>query len=97
MAEMILTEQEIVNAICLYVSEKKQLAPQDVEVELVFDDDYGYSADVYVKGRKQVLVESNMIEAVRNWLASEMNIDPYAASLQFALDEAEGMQIRCQT
>ncbi|KHF36409.1 hypothetical protein CM49_01393 [Paenibacillus sp. P1XP2] len=60
---LVLTMDEIVNAICLHIAERKQIRPQDVQVELFWDEDTGYSAEVWAEGRIQYLVESNMIEA----------------------------------
>nr|WP_290443631.1 YxcD family protein [Sporolactobacillus kofuensis] len=87
---MTISEQEIVNALCLHLANKKGMEPQDIQVELMFDDDYGFSAEAYVGERKQILVESNMIEALRYWLEIEMNQDPYG-SLRLELDEEQGI------
>ncbi|TGA96174.1 DUF2653 family protein [Sporolactobacillus shoreae] len=91
MEEVIISEQEIVNAICLFISDKKQISTDHVKTELIFDDDYGFSAEVYVDERKQVLIESNIIEAIRFWIEREMQKDPYSASLQLQLDPQEGI------
>jgi hypothetical protein len=64
--------------------------PEDVEVELMFDDDYGFSAEVYVDSRKQVLTHGNLIEALRLWLEEFLNRDPYAG-IQLVLDDDEGI------
>ena len=40
-----ISEQDIINAMCLYIAEKKQVQPQEVEIELMYDDDYGFSAE----------------------------------------------------
>ncbi|RYL94793.1 DUF2653 family protein [Sporolactobacillus sp. THM7-4] len=97
MEEIIIPEQEIVNAICLFLSDRKDVSPENVEVELMYDDDYGFSAEAYVNGRKQILVESNIIEAVRYWLDTEMNVDPFAASLRLSLDDEQGIVIHYQS
>ncbi|GGL65526.1 YxcD family protein [Sporolactobacillus putidus] len=93
MEEIMIPEQDIVNAICLFLANKKGIAPEDVQVELMYDDDYGFSAEAYVQGRKQVLVESNMIEAVRFWLDTEMQRDPFGASLRLLLDDEQGIVV----
>lgn len=41
---------------------KKQVQPQEVEIELMYDDDYGFSAESYVHDRKQVHITLNIIE-----------------------------------
>lgn len=90
MAELVLAEQDIINATCIYIARKRQVKPEDVEVELMFDDDYGFSAEVFVNDRKQVLTHGNLIEALRLWLEEFLNRDPYAG-IQLVLDDDEGI------
>lgn len=84
---LVLTMDEIVNAICLHIAERKQIRPQDVQVELFWDEDTGYSAEVWAEGRSQYLVESNMIEAIMRYLYSEYNIRAYREQISLDLDE----------
>lgn len=85
-----ISEQDIINAICVYISRKKQIKPEEVEVELMYDDATGFSAESFVAGRKQVLVTANMIEALRLWLDEFLHKDPLAG-IQLELDEEEGI------
>ena len=89
MARLVISEQDIINAVCIYVSQKKQVKPEDVEVELMFDDDYGFSAETYVDGRKQILIMANLIEALRVWL--EYKNDNPNAGIKLVVDDAEGI------
>jgi hypothetical protein len=59
-------------------------------VELMYDDDYGFSAEAYVNDRKQVLITANIIEALRLWLDEFLNEDPYAG-IELVLDDEEGI------
>lgn len=86
-----LSEQDIVNAICLYIADKKQVNPGEVEVELMWDEDYGFSAEIFVMQRQQVLIEANMIEAIRFWLHDQMRLDPFGAALELVLSDEEGI------
>ncbi|SFF93438.1 YxcD family protein [Sporolactobacillus nakayamae] len=95
METMTISEQDIVNALCLHLANKKDLDPQKVQIELFYDDDYGYSAEAYIGDRKQILVEANIIEALRYWLETEMNKDPYG-SLRFELNEDAGITAHYQ-
>ncbi|KAB2328592.1 DUF2653 family protein [Cytobacillus depressus] len=90
MERLTIFEQDIINAICVYISRKKQVRPEEVEVELMYDDDYGFSAEAFVDGRKQVLITANIIEALRLWLDEFLNRDPYAG-IQLVLDDEEGI------
>ncbi len=35
MEKLIISEQDIINALCIYISRKKQVKPEEVEVELM--------------------------------------------------------------
>ncbi len=90
MGKITILEQDVINALCVYISRKKQIKPEEVEIELMYDDDYGFSAEAYWHDRKQVLVTVNIIEALRLWLEEFLNRDPYAA-IELVLDDDEGI------
>jgi Protein of unknown function (DUF2653) len=90
METLIISEQDIINAVCIYIAEKRQITPHEVEVELMYDDDYGFSAEVYVAGRKQVLITQNLIEALRGWLDQVLHMNPYSG-IELVLDDEEGI------
>lgn len=91
MEKIIITEDELVNAICLLVADKKEVKPEEVEVELMWDEEYGFSAEVHLNGRMQVYIEANLIEAIRFYLQNYMGRDPYAAGIELVLDEEQGI------
>ena len=93
MEKLILSEQDIINAICVYTARKKQVEPDEVEVELMYDDDTGFSAEAFSGGRKQVLVTGNIIEALRLWLDEFLNEDPFAG-IKLELDDEAGIIAR---
>lgn len=79
---MVLSMDEIVNAICIHMAERKGVRPTDVNVELSWEEDTGYSAEVWIQGRSQYLVESNMIEAILRYLHSEYDIRAYRENVR---------------
>jgi len=91
MEKITLNEQVLTNAICLHVASKKQIQPQEVEVELMWDEEYGFSAEVYALGRKQVFIEINLIEAIRYYLETQLQRNPYSAGIELVLDDEEGI------
>lgn len=91
MGKIIMYEQDIVNALCIYFAEKKNVAPNDVEIELMYDDDNGFSAESHALGKLEILTTFNMIEAIRYWLETEKAVDPFAARIELVLDENEGI------
>ncbi|MFC3746248.1 YxcD family protein [Paenibacillus sp. GCM10012306] len=84
---MNLTMDEIINAICLHMAERKAVQPTDVQVELSWDEDTGFSAEVWVQDRSQFLVESNMIEAILRYVHNEYDVRAYREDVQLELDE----------
>ncbi|CAM2788239.1 YxcD family protein [Paenibacillus sediminis] len=84
---MILSMDEIVNAICLHMAERKDVQPTDVLVELSWDEDTGYTAEVTINGRSQYLIEANMIEAIMRYLYTEYGIRAYREQVTLDLDE----------
>ncbi|PEA87965.1 YxcD family protein [Bacillus thuringiensis] len=86
-----ISEQELINALCVYIAEKRHVGPEEVLVELMYDDDYGFSAEVEVNGRQQILIQANLIEALRLLLDREYNVNSFAARLQLELDDEEGI------
>ena len=67
---MVLSMDEIVNAVCLHQAERRGVKPTDVSLELSWDEDTGYTAEVWVGGRTQYLIEANLIEAILRYLYS---------------------------
>ncbi|MEM5635653.1 YxcD family protein [Bacillus toyonensis] len=86
-----ISEQELINALCVYIAGKRQVGPEEVLVELMYDDEYGFSAEVEVNGRQQILIQANLIEALRLLLDREYNVNSFAARLQLELDDEEGI------
>ncbi|WP_410514972.1 YxcD family protein [Paenibacillus sp. BR2-3] len=87
MSTTILSMDEIINAICLHMAERKNVQPTDVLVELSWEEETGYTAEVWIQGRNQYLVESNMIEAILRYVYSEYGIRAYREQVKLELDE----------
>lgn len=75
------------NAICLHIAERKQIQPEQVLVQLMWDEDLGYSAEVTAEGRSQYLVEANMKEAVERYLWTEYDRRVYRSQIVFAIED----------
>lgn len=91
MAKLIMYEQDIVNAICLDQARQHNVLPEDIEVELAYDDDDGFSAEVEFRIQKRVLSSFDMIQAIRFYIEEELKKDPYAAGVNLLLDREEGI------
>ena len=91
METIIVSEDNLINALCVYYARQINVMPENVEIELNFDDDEGYFAEAYYNGRKDIYRVANMLAAIRIFLQEEMNIDPYAASIHLEIDDEQGM------
>ncbi|MFH5184647.1 YxcD family protein [Paenibacillus sp. TAB 01] len=84
---MRLTEQDIINAICLHMAERKQLQPTQIEVEMMWDEDYGFSAEVHAEGRSQIIIAANILEAVERYLLTQMNVRVFRDQIHLKLED----------
>ena len=91
MAKLTMYEQDIVNAICLEQARQHNILPEDIEVELAYNDDDGFSAEVDSRILKRVLHSFDIIKAIRFYIEEELKEDPYAAGIKLLLDREEGI------
>lgn len=84
---MRLTMDEIINAVCLHLAERHEVQPTSVEVELLYDEDQGFSAEVWVQGRNRFLIEANLKEAITRYVETEYNERIYPSQIALELDE----------
>ncbi|KYD08462.1 MULTISPECIES: DUF2653 family protein [Heyndrickxia] len=84
-------EQDIINAICIYIADKYYIQPEEVSVELIYDDETGFSAEIEMNDRIQQLSELNLIEALRHWLGTEHGLDSMSVALELELNDDEGI------
>lgn len=84
---MRLSMDEIVNAICLHMAERKELRPNDIEVELSWDEELGFTAEVWVQGRSQYLVEANMLEAIERYMFTQYNQRVFRSQIQLVVED----------
>lgn len=80
-------QQDIVNAICIHMAERKQVKPEDVQVELLWDENLGYSAEVTIHGRSQYLVEATLIEAILQYVWSYYNVRAFKDQVTFDVED----------
>lgn len=91
MEQQIIYEQDVVNAVCVLIAKESRAMPDDVEVELAYDDDTGFSADAVLNGKMHHLDTSRLVEALRLWIEQYLDQDPMAAGIQLKLDDEEGI------
>ena len=84
---MTLDEQEITNAICLHFAQRKQVKPEEVDVQLMWDEELGFSAEIWVGGRSQYLVEANLLEAIERYVLDRYDLRVFRNQIQLTLED----------
>jgi len=78
---------EIINAVCLHMAERKSISPNDVEVQLAYDEEYGFNAEVWIHGRSQYLVEANLLEAIEQYMFKQYDLRVFRSQITLDADE----------
>ncbi|MBB6669134.1 DUF2653 family protein [Cohnella nanjingensis] len=84
---MRITMDEIVNAVCAHMAERQEVPVTAVEVELNWDEDQGYTAEVWVQGRSRYLVEANLKESIMRYMLAEYDQRVYPSQITLMLDD----------
>lgn len=78
---------EIINAVCLNMADRRGVQPNEVEVQLSWDEEYGYTAEVWVKGRSQYILQSNILEALEQYFFTEYKLRVFRQNITLGIDE----------
>ena len=78
---------EIINAICLNMADRRGVSPTDVEVQLSWEEEYGFTAEVWVKGRSQFIIEANILEAIEQYVYKQYNRRVFRSNITLDADE----------
>jgi len=78
---------EIINAICVNIADRRGVKPNDVEVQLAWDEEYGYTAEIWVTGRSQYIIQSNILEALEQYFYSEYQMRVFRTDITLGIDE----------
>lgn len=90
----IINEQDVINAICLSQAYHNQTTPEQVLVELTYDDESGreiFGAEVEINGNKIMLDTADIIGALRSWVKEVLKGDPFGSIIELILDDEEGI------
>lgn len=69
------------------MSERRGVNPTDVEVQLSWEEEYGYTAEVWVKGRSQYIIEANILEAIEQYMFTQYNRRVFRSNITLDADE----------
>ncbi|GGO07523.1 DUF2653 family protein [Saccharibacillus kuerlensis] len=84
---MQLTMDEIINAVCINIAERRMIRPTEVTVEMLWDEDLGYSAHVTVQGRSWYINQNALIEAIIRYLDQEYRMRVFADQITLDLTD----------
>lgn len=82
---------EIINAVCYHTAQRRGIQPSEVEVQLSWDEEYGYTAEMWVQGRSQYLIEANLLEAIEQYMYNHRNVRAFRSDIKLGLDEDAGI------
>ncbi|GLX71471.1 YxcD family protein [Paenibacillus glycanilyticus] len=80
---------EIINAVCLHMADRRGVQPSDVEVQLAWEEEYGFTAEVWVSGRSQYIIEANLLEAIEQYMYRQYNRRVFRSNIKLDVDEEE--------
>jgi len=84
---MRLSEDAIVNAICLSVARRKMIQPTQVEVQMMWDEEYGFSAEATAAGRSQILIQATILEAIEQYMNQVHNVRVFRDQITLVLED----------
>jgi hypothetical protein len=84
---MRLSEQDVINAVCLNMAERKQMKPTDIDVELLWDEDTGFAAEVTAQGRSQILIQANLMEAIEQYMYTQYEMRVFRDQIELRLED----------
>ena len=94
--ELLFSEQDLVDSICVYTAAKEYTHPENIDVELAFDPSFGFSAMARTQGNTRTLHEQDIIDAVAHYLRDCHNFDPDRLLVDLRLSETEGVTASIQ-
>lgn len=84
---------EIINAICYHFASRKQIKPTEVEAQLSWDEDLGYTGEVWIQGRSQYIVESNILEAIEQYMYNHHEKRVFRSQISLDIEEDDFVAI----
>lgn len=88
--ELLLNEQDVVDSVCVYAAYRDNSSPQDVDADLQFNQQYGFSASSQIQGHMQrYFNEQEVVDAVSEYLQEYHNFpaERILVELRFSQDE----------
>ncbi|RKP56959.1 DUF2653 family protein [Cohnella endophytica] len=84
---MRLSMDQIVNAVCMNLAERHEVPVESVEVDLLYDEAQGFSAEVWVQGRSRFIIEANIKEAIMRYVLAEFELRVYPSQITLDVED----------
>jgi hypothetical protein len=94
--ELLFDEQDLVDSVCVYVSEREKLRPEQVEVDLEFNPSFGFAASALVYGRTIRLNKQDLIDSVTVYLRDYQQFIPESLLVDLCFSEKERFKASIQ-
>jgi hypothetical protein len=78
---------EIVNAVCLNLAERHDVPVESIQVELLYEEDQGFSAEVWVEGRSRILIEANLKESIMRYVETQYGQRIYPSQIELDVED----------
>lgn len=90
--KLFFTEQDLIDAVCVFSAQRWNKEPQQIEAELFVEEEKGFSAIASVQNGlyKYPLTEQDLIDSVAVYLRDYHNFDPNRLFIELLFDEAKG-------
>ncbi len=91
---LILNEQEIVDGICVYISNEEDIYPEDVEVkELSYNKRTGFFAEATFGLHHKQLMSDDISEGIIQFLEEYHNFNPDVTVVELQFDKKKGFSV----
>ncbi|MCM2533370.1 YxcD family protein [Neobacillus pocheonensis] len=88
--ELLFNEQDLVDSVCVFTSARERVRPEQVEVDLEFNPDFGFAATALVHGRTVRMNEQDIIDSVALYLRDYHQFSPDSLLVNLSFSETEG-------
>jgi hypothetical protein len=84
---MRLSMDQIVNAVCANMAERHEVPVTSVEVELLYEEEQGFSAEVWIQGRSRFIIVANIKEAIMRYMLAEFDQRVYPSQITLDVED----------
>ncbi|MBM7691598.1 hypothetical protein JOC77_001005 [Peribacillus deserti] len=89
--EILFNEQDLIDSICVYTSLRENITPEQVQADIGYDLESGFSASSLAHGRTLRFNEQDIIDAVADYLQEYHLFGPDSLNIKFSYLEQDGI------